>query len=157
MTSGIPCLYSSLLQVDLTLSFVCVFKGNAQQDPDAVAKAIMDAIEEFIQKTSVQAVKKVKVVIFQPHILSVFYDNMKDREGSPAPPQPSLLSKISCELFAFIKYIFLTLMLRGMKEKLIVIFLFSLFWLFKAHSPQTEHPVFGKENRADSFPGVWHR
>ncbi|XP_041529290.1 protein mono-ADP-ribosyltransferase PARP14-like isoform X2 [Microtus oregoni] len=69
--------------------------GSAHQDPDAVAKAIMDAIEEFIQKPSVQAVKKVKVVIFQPRILSVFYDNMKDREGSPAPPQPSLLSKIT--------------------------------------------------------------
>ncbi|KAM7321969.1 hypothetical protein ACRRTK_018810 [Alexandromys fortis] len=77
--------------------------GSAQQDPDAVAKAIMDAIEEFIQKTSVQAVKKVKVVIFQPHILSVFYDNMKDREGSPAPPQPSLLSKIT-SFFGFSKH-----------------------------------------------------
>ncbi|XP_036059922.1 protein mono-ADP-ribosyltransferase PARP14 [Onychomys torridus] len=69
--------------------------GNAQQDPDAVAKAIMDAIEEFIQKKSVQAVRKVKVVIFQPHILNIFYDNMKEREGSPAPPQPSMLSKIA--------------------------------------------------------------
>ncbi|KAK7828035.1 hypothetical protein U0070_013661 [Myodes glareolus] len=69
--------------------------GSAQQDPDAVAKAIMDAIEEFIQKTSVQVVKKVKVVILQPHILSVFYNNMKDRVSSPAPPQPSLLSKIT--------------------------------------------------------------
>ncbi|XP_013206615.1 poly [ADP-ribose] polymerase 14 [Microtus ochrogaster] len=77
--------------------------GSAQQDPDAIAKAIMDAIEEFIQKTSVQAVKKVKVVIFQPHILSVFYDNMKDREGSPAPPQPSLLSKIT-SFFGFSKH-----------------------------------------------------
>ncbi|XP_049989289.1 protein mono-ADP-ribosyltransferase PARP14-like [Alexandromys fortis] len=76
--------------------------GSAQQDPDAVAKAIMDAIEEFIQKTSVQAVKKVKVVIFQPHILSVFYDNMKHREGSPAPPLPSLLSMIT-SLFDFLK------------------------------------------------------
>ncbi|XP_049989562.1 protein mono-ADP-ribosyltransferase PARP14-like [Alexandromys fortis] len=77
--------------------------GSAQQDPDAVAKAIMDSIEEFIQKTSVRAVKKVKVVIFQPHILSVFYDNMKDREGSPAPPQPSLLSKIT-SFFGFSKH-----------------------------------------------------
>ncbi|CAO2631686.1 Protein mono-ADP-ribosyltransferase PARP14 [Lemmus lemmus] len=77
--------------------------GSAQRDPDAVAKAIMDAIEEFIQKPSVQAVKKVKVVIFQPHILSVFYDNMKAREGSPAPPQPSLLSKIS-SFFGFSKH-----------------------------------------------------
>ncbi|XP_038202663.1 protein mono-ADP-ribosyltransferase PARP14-like [Arvicola amphibius] len=76
--------------------------GSAQQDPDTVAKAIMDAIEEFIQKPSVQAVKKVKVVIFQPHILDVFYDNMKDREGSPALPQPSLLSRIT-SFFGFSK------------------------------------------------------
>ncbi|XP_040606787.1 protein mono-ADP-ribosyltransferase PARP14 isoform X1 [Mesocricetus auratus] len=69
--------------------------GSAQQDPDAVAKAIMDAIEEFIQKKSLHSVRKVKVVIFQPHILKIFYDNMKDREGSPPPPQPSMLSKIA--------------------------------------------------------------
>ncbi|KAK7828030.1 hypothetical protein U0070_013656 [Myodes glareolus] len=77
--------------------------GSAQQDPDAVAKAIMDAIEEFIQKTSVRTVKKVKVVIFQPRFLDVFYDNMKVREGSSAPPQPSLLSKIS-SFFGFPKH-----------------------------------------------------
>ncbi|KAL6080764.1 hypothetical protein STEG23_013954 [Scotinomys teguina] len=69
--------------------------GSAQQDPDVVAKAIMDAIEEFIQKKPVQAVGKVKVVIFQPHILNIFYDNMKDREGSSAAPQSSVLSKIA--------------------------------------------------------------
>ncbi|KAM7321971.1 hypothetical protein ACRRTK_018812 [Alexandromys fortis] len=77
--------------------------GSAQQDPNAVARAIMDAIEEFIQKISVHAVKKVKVVIFQPHILDVFYDNMKDREGSLAPPQSSLLSKTTA-FFDFPKH-----------------------------------------------------
>lgn len=76
--------------------------GNAQQNPDTVAKAIMDAVEEFIQKKSVQAVRKVKVVIFQPHILNIFYDNMKEREGSPPPPQPSVLSKIA-SFFGFPK------------------------------------------------------
>lgn len=74
--------------------------GNAQQDPNVVAKAIIDAIEEFVQKKSVQAVKRVKVVIFQPHILQFFYDNMKEREGSPAPPKQSpakqsVMSKIA--------------------------------------------------------------
>ncbi|EGV92684.1 Poly [ADP-ribose] polymerase 14 [Cricetulus griseus] len=49
---------------------------------DAVAKAIMDAIEEFVQKKAARSVRKVKVVIFQPHIFKYFYDNMKDREGS---------------------------------------------------------------------------
>ncbi|EGW08292.1 Poly [ADP-ribose] polymerase 15 [Cricetulus griseus] len=72
--------------------------GDAQQDPDAVAKAIMDAIEEFIQKKAVWSVKKVKVVIFQPHILKIFYDNMKDREVSLPPPQTSMLSKIASEI-----------------------------------------------------------
>ncbi|EGV96420.1 protein mono-ADP-ribosyltransferase PARP14 [Cricetulus griseus] len=76
--------------------------GSAQQDPDAVAKAIMDAIEEFIQKKAVRSVRKVKVVIFQPHILKIFYDNMEDREGSLPPPQTSMLSKIA-SIFGFSK------------------------------------------------------
>ncbi|XP_052014480.1 protein mono-ADP-ribosyltransferase PARP14 isoform X2 [Apodemus sylvaticus] len=69
--------------------------GNAQQDPNVVAKAVLDAIEEFVQKKSVQAVKRVKVVIFQPHILQFFYNNMKEREGSPTPPKQSVVSKIA--------------------------------------------------------------
>ncbi|GAB1300238.1 Protein mono-ADP-ribosyltransferase PARP14 [Apodemus speciosus] len=69
--------------------------GNAQQDPNVVAKAVIDTIEEFVQKKSVQAVKRVKVVIFQPHILQLFYNNMKEREGSPAPPKQSVVSKIA--------------------------------------------------------------
>ncbi|MEJ1283212.1 hypothetical protein NN561_014181 [Cricetulus griseus] len=72
--------------------------GDAQQDPDAVAKATMDAIEEFIQKKAVRSVRKVKVVIFQPHILKIFCDNMKDREKSAPPPQPSMLSTIASEI-----------------------------------------------------------
>ncbi|XP_031219644.1 protein mono-ADP-ribosyltransferase PARP14 isoform X2 [Mastomys coucha] len=73
--------------------------GSAQQDPNVVAKAIIDAIEEFVQKKSVQALKRVKVVIFQPHILQFFYNNMKEREGSPAPlkqspAKQSMMSKI---------------------------------------------------------------
>ncbi|XP_028608059.1 protein mono-ADP-ribosyltransferase PARP14 [Grammomys surdaster] len=76
--------------------------GSAQQDPNTVAKAVIDAIEEFVQKKSVQCVKRVKVVIFQPHILEFFYDNMKKREGSPAPPKQTVMSMIA-SLFGFSK------------------------------------------------------
>nr|XP_045004395.1 protein mono-ADP-ribosyltransferase PARP14 [Jaculus jaculus] len=69
--------------------------GNAQQNPDIVAEAILDAIEEFIQKSPVQSVRKVKVVIFQPHILDVFYASMKKRAESHAPSQPSVMSRIA--------------------------------------------------------------
>ncbi|XP_072668141.1 protein mono-ADP-ribosyltransferase PARP14 isoform X5 [Canis lupus baileyi] len=68
--------------------------GNAQKDPDKVADAIIDAIEDFIQKGMPKSVKKVKVVIFLPHLLDVFYDSMKKREASQASPQQSLESKL---------------------------------------------------------------
>ncbi|KAM4889418.1 protein mono-ADP-ribosyltransferase PARP14-like [Thomomys bottae] len=57
--------------------------GNARQDPSKVSEAIMDAIEEFIRQKSIWSVKRVKVVVFFPQILNVFYVNMKKREGSP--------------------------------------------------------------------------
>ena len=54
--------------------------------------------------------KKVKVVIFLPHLLDVFYDSMKKREASQASPQQSLESKLKCELTIFMKCMFLILM-----------------------------------------------
>ncbi|KAK2493461.1 hypothetical protein MC885_011875 [Smutsia gigantea] len=63
--------------------------GNAKQDPDKVAEATIDAIEEFVQKRVPQSVKKVKVVIFLPQLLDVFYASMKKRAGSQASPQQS--------------------------------------------------------------------
>ncbi|XP_014383862.1 PREDICTED: LOW QUALITY PROTEIN: poly [ADP-ribose] polymerase 14-like, partial [Myotis brandtii] len=70
------------------------FDHKAEQDPDKVAEAIMDAIEDFIQKGLVRSMKKVKVVIFQPQIMDVFFANMRKREGSQAPSQ-SIMSKIA--------------------------------------------------------------
>ncbi|XP_014685027.2 protein mono-ADP-ribosyltransferase PARP14 [Equus asinus] len=69
--------------------------GSAKQDPDKVAGAIIDAIEDFIQKGAVQSVKKVKVVIFLPKLLDVFYDNMKKRVGSQASVKQSMISKLA--------------------------------------------------------------
>ncbi|XP_054565651.1 protein mono-ADP-ribosyltransferase PARP14-like [Eptesicus fuscus] len=80
-----------------TICLPAIGTGSAQQDPDKVAEAIMDAIEDFIQKGLVRFVKKVKVVIFQPQIMDVFCANMKKREGSQAPSQ-SIMSKIAFEI-----------------------------------------------------------
>lgn len=55
--------------------------------------------------------KKVKVVIFQPQVLDVFRANMTKR-GHQASFQQSVISKIACELFIFMKYMFLILMLH---------------------------------------------
>uniref|UniRef100_A0A8C9C138 Poly [ADP-ribose] polymerase n=1 Tax=Phocoena sinus TaxID=42100 RepID=A0A8C9C138_PHOSS len=69
--------------------------GSANQDPEKVAAAIIDAIEDFIQKGLVQSMKKVKVVIFLPQVLDVFHAIMKKREGSQASPQQSMMSKMA--------------------------------------------------------------
>nr|XP_031536359.1 protein mono-ADP-ribosyltransferase PARP14 isoform X2 [Vicugna pacos] len=70
--------------------------GSAKQNPDNVATAIIDAIEDFTQKGLVRSIKKVKVVIFLPQVLDVFYANMKKRGLQPSPQQ-SMMSKIACK------------------------------------------------------------
>ncbi|XP_053420842.1 protein mono-ADP-ribosyltransferase PARP14 isoform X2 [Nycticebus coucang] len=83
-----------------SISLPAIGTGNAKQDPDKVADAILDAIEDFIQKGAAQSVKKVKVVIFLPQMLNAFYASMKKREGSQAAPQQSVFS-ILASLFGF--------------------------------------------------------
>ncbi|XP_023372064.1 poly [ADP-ribose] polymerase 14 [Otolemur garnettii] len=78
-----------------SISLPAIGTGSAKQDPDKVAEAILDAIEDFIQKGAAQSVKKVKVVIFQPQMLNAFYASMKKREGSQAAPQQSMFSRLS--------------------------------------------------------------
>ncbi|XP_055965382.1 protein mono-ADP-ribosyltransferase PARP14-like [Sorex fumeus] len=78
--------------------------GQANQDPVKVAESIIDAIEDFIMKGSVQSMKKVKVVLFQPQLLEIFYASMKKREGPQVSPQQSI-SKIASHL-AYVKQFF---------------------------------------------------
>ncbi|KAM5281104.1 protein mono-ADP-ribosyltransferase PARP14-like [Ctenodactylus gundi] len=96
--------------------------GFAQQNPDKVAEAMLDAIEDFVQKGPVQFVKKVKIVIFLPQVLNVFYANMKKREGSQANPQPSRMAKLA-----------------------------SLFHRSKPSSPQKKHLVLEKKTEVAIF------
>lgn len=75
--------------------FAC--PGKAQQAPDAVSEAILNAVEDFVLKGLAKSVKKVKVVVFLPEIQKVFYDSMKKKEGSPAPAQQSVITKLAGE------------------------------------------------------------
>lgn len=96
-----PQLISRPTQSGLSPFLLFAFLGNAKQDPDMVADAIIDAIEDFIQKGFVQSVKKVKVVIFVPRLLAVFLASMRKRERSLTSPQESLKSQLICELTFF--------------------------------------------------------
>ncbi|XP_047611581.1 protein mono-ADP-ribosyltransferase PARP15 [Phacochoerus africanus] len=64
--------------------------GNAGQLPIQVADGIISATEDFAKKHSTPSLKSVKVVIFLPKLLDVFYENMKKREPSmPHIVQPT--------------------------------------------------------------------
>ncbi|XP_075412443.1 protein mono-ADP-ribosyltransferase PARP14 [Tenrec ecaudatus] len=69
--------------------------GNAKQSPDKVAKAMMDAIEDFVKKGSANSVKQVKVVILLTPVLDVFYAHMKKREGPQSSSYLSMITKIA--------------------------------------------------------------
>ncbi|NXT01458.1 PAR14 polymerase, partial [Jacana jacana] len=68
-----------------SVSFPAIGTGQAGQCPAKIADEMLDAIVEFATKTSVQHLKKIKIVIFQANMLRDFYEGMKKRESSGSP------------------------------------------------------------------------
>uniref|UniRef100_A0A2K5N5R6 Poly [ADP-ribose] polymerase n=1 Tax=Cercocebus atys TaxID=9531 RepID=A0A2K5N5R6_CERAT len=67
-----------------SVSLPAIGTGNAGKNPTTVADNIIDAIVDFSLQRSTPSLKTVKVVIFQPKLLNVFYDSMKrDLSASP--------------------------------------------------------------------------
>lgn len=56
---------------------------------------MIDAVTEFARSNSAPSVKTIKVVIFQPHLLSVFHTSMQKRESSAKSAAKSLFSKLT--------------------------------------------------------------
>ncbi|NWR07248.1 PAR14 polymerase, partial [Paradoxornis webbianus] len=67
--------------------------GQARRNPAEVADNMIDAVTDFAKKNSATSLKTVKVVIFQPHLMSVFQASMQKREKSTATRIRSLVSK----------------------------------------------------------------
>ncbi|KAM6398598.1 protein mono-ADP-ribosyltransferase PARP14 [Pluvialis apricaria] len=65
-----------------SVAFPAIGTGQAGQSPAKVADDMLDAIVEFASKTSVQHLKKIKIIIFQTNMLRHFYESMKKREGT---------------------------------------------------------------------------
>nr|XP_009675518.1 PREDICTED: poly [ADP-ribose] polymerase 14 [Struthio camelus australis] len=83
------------LQQYASVIFPAIGTGEAGRDPAAAADEMMDAVIDFARNNSVQSVKTVKVVIFQPHLLSVFHASMQKRESSDnKTPSKSFFSKL---------------------------------------------------------------
>ncbi|XP_067405693.1 protein mono-ADP-ribosyltransferase PARP14-like [Emydura macquarii macquarii] len=87
------------LRIYTSVAFPAIGTGQAGRDPPAVANDMMDAVVDFASDKSVQSVKKIKIIIFQPQLLSVFHASMQKREGTPNVPDPpasdSLFAKVA--------------------------------------------------------------
>uniref|UniRef100_A0A8C8SNN8 Poly [ADP-ribose] polymerase n=1 Tax=Pelusios castaneus TaxID=367368 RepID=A0A8C8SNN8_9SAUR len=79
-----------------SVAFPAIGTGQAGQNPANVAEYMLDALVDFVSTKAVQHVKKIKIVIFQPHMQNAFYASMQKREGvTVSPTSESWLSKIT--------------------------------------------------------------
>ncbi|XP_010183675.1 PREDICTED: poly [ADP-ribose] polymerase 14-like [Mesitornis unicolor] len=83
------------LQQYTSVTFPAIGTGEAGRDPAVVADNIIQAVTDFARNNSAPSVKTVKVVIFQPHLLSVFLTSMQKRESRAKTAAKSLFSKLT--------------------------------------------------------------
>ncbi|NXK17655.1 PAR14 polymerase, partial [Arenaria interpres] len=77
-----------------SVTFPAIGTGEARRDPAVVADNMIDAVTDFARSNSAPSVRTIKVVIFQPHLLSVFHKSMQKREGPAKTASRSLISKL---------------------------------------------------------------
>ncbi|NWU78453.1 PAR14 polymerase, partial [Onychorhynchus coronatus] len=82
------------LQGYTSVAFPAIGTGEAGRNPAEVADKMIDAVTDFARRNSAASVKTIKVVIFQPHLLSVFHASMQKRERPTKSPVKSFFSKI---------------------------------------------------------------
>ncbi|XP_074260354.1 protein mono-ADP-ribosyltransferase PARP15 isoform X2 [Saimiri boliviensis] len=68
-----------------SVSLPAIGTGNARKNPVTVADNIIDAIVDFSWRHSTPSLKTVKVVLFLPELLNVFYDSMRKRDITASP------------------------------------------------------------------------
>ncbi|XP_005415808.1 protein mono-ADP-ribosyltransferase PARP14-like [Geospiza fortis] len=81
------------LQQYTSVIFPAIGTGEARRNPAEVAGNMIDAVTDFAKKNPATSVKTIKVVIFQPHLMSVFQASMQKREQSTATRIKSFVSK----------------------------------------------------------------
>ncbi|NXB88448.1 PAR14 polymerase, partial [Vidua chalybeata] len=81
------------LQQYTSVAFPAIGTGEARRNPAEVADNMIEAVTDFAKRNSATSVKTIKVVIFQPHLMSVFQASMQKREKSTATRIKSFVSK----------------------------------------------------------------
>ncbi|NXI95009.1 PAR14 polymerase, partial [Psophia crepitans] len=85
-------LHECELRMYKSVAFPAIGTGQAGQSPAKVADDMLDAIVEFASERSVKHLKKIKIIIFQTNMLSVFHESMKKRQDSDLSRTDSWMS-----------------------------------------------------------------
>ncbi|NXN16271.1 PAR14 polymerase, partial [Indicator maculatus] len=88
------------LRMYRSVAFPAIGTGKAGQSPSKVADDMLGAIVEFARRSSVQHLKKIKIVVFQTNMLRDFYESMKKRENSDLYEDMSLISLIKAFIWS---------------------------------------------------------
>ncbi|XP_009947420.1 PREDICTED: poly [ADP-ribose] polymerase 14-like [Leptosomus discolor] len=83
------------LQQYTSVTFPAIGTGEAGRDPAVVADSMIGAVTDFARSNSAPSVKTIKVVIFQPQLLSVFHKSMQKRENPAKTVAKLLVSKLT--------------------------------------------------------------
>ncbi|NXN73409.1 PAR15 polymerase, partial [Himantopus himantopus] len=82
------------LQQYTSVTFPAIGTGEAGRDPAVVADNMIDAVTDFARTNTAPSLKTIKVVIFQPHLLSVFQKSMQKRARPAKTAAKTLFSKL---------------------------------------------------------------
>ncbi|XP_038607892.1 protein mono-ADP-ribosyltransferase PARP14-like [Tachyglossus aculeatus] len=80
-----------------SVAFPAIGTGAAQLNPEEAANSMIGAIFQFIEAHRPQALKRVKIVIFQPHLQPIFHAALKKQTRAPKssePEAPKLRTKL---------------------------------------------------------------
>lgn len=83
--------------------FIPQLIGQGRANPSQVADAMLDSVADFINTTPSPSLQKIRIVIFQPHMLNEFHSSMKKHETSTSPENESVLKKIARKYQTFYK------------------------------------------------------
>lgn len=82
-----------------------VIQGQGNIQPSEVADAMLDAVVEVVGKKSQNSLKLVRMVIFQPAMLTDFHTSMLKKEGTDAQEKEGFFQNVLCMIY----FIFYTL------------------------------------------------
>ncbi|RXM33975.1 Poly [ADP-ribose] polymerase 14 [Acipenser ruthenus] len=78
-----------------SVAFPALGTGQGGVNPSAVADAMLDSVVDFASQKTAQSLKKVRIIIFQPQMLTEFFKSMQTRAGTTPPEQKTVWSKFA--------------------------------------------------------------